>query len=192
MQVWDSLSFIYGHAHLQKHSIKNFGIILSCTCTYSAVMCMYMLISSTYFMYMYIHLTWCAWQATSKKSTGCVCLDINLLKPTRIKFAGDPSPSLSLPHGTLALQKWLDSVYRTAHHALCWLPTKLADWIGENLQDALGFPEKADQRAEPGTDWTPQELNHILQAHVVDGALSTFGCVEWESAGHHVCQILSI
>ncbi len=27
----------------------------------------------------------------------------------------------------------------------------------------------------------PAELNHILQAHVVDGALSTFGCVDWES-----------
>ncbi len=43
------------------------------------------------------------------------------------------------------------------------------------------FTDKADQRAEPGTGWTPAELNHILQAHVVDGALSTFGCVEWGS-----------
>ena len=25
------------------------------------------------------------------------------------------------------------------------------------------------------------ELNHILQSHVVDGTLTTFGCVEWES-----------
>jgi hypothetical protein len=39
----------------------------------------------------------------------------------------------------------------------------------------------ADQRAEPGTGWTPAELNHILNAHVVDGALTTFGCVECES-----------
>ena len=49
------------------------------------------------------------------------------------------------------------------------------------MQYKLGFPDKADQRAEPGSGWTPAELNHILQAHVVDGALSTFGCVEWES-----------
>ncbi len=42
---------------------------------------------------------------------------------------------------------------------------------------------KDDQRAEPGSGWAPAELNHILQAHVVDGALSTFGCVEWESEG---------
>ncbi len=27
----------------------------------------------------------------------------------------------------------------------------------------------------------PDELNHILQAHVVDGSLTTFGSVEWES-----------
>ncbi len=45
----------------------------------------------------------------------------------------------------------------------------------------MGFPDKADKRAPPGTGWTPAELNHILQAHVVDGSLTTFGCVEWES-----------
>ncbi len=49
------------------------------------------------------------------------------------------------------------------------------------MQDELGFPDKADQRAEHGSSWTPAELNHILQAHVVDGALSTFRGVEWES-----------
>ncbi len=57
----------------------------------------------------------------------------------------------------------------------------LGEWIGENLQDELGFPDKADQWAVPGTVWTPAELNHILRAHVVDGALTTFGCVDWES-----------
>jgi hypothetical protein len=77
--------------------------------------------------------------------------------------------------------KWLEYVYRTAHPALRWLSTKLAEWIGENLQDEMGFPDKADKRAPPGTGWTPAELNHILQAHVVDGSLTTFGCVEWES-----------
>jgi hypothetical protein len=77
----------------------------------------------------------------------------------------------------------LKYVYRTAHPALRWLPTKLAEWIGENMQDKLGFADKADTRAAAGTGWTPAELNHILNAHVVDrdGALTTFGCVEWES-----------
>ena len=36
-----------------------------------------------------------------------------------------------------------------------------------------------------GRGWTPAELNSILQNHVVrnraGGALTTFGCVEWES-----------
>jgi hypothetical protein len=132
-------------------------------------------------MYMYIHITWSAWQANSKNSTGCVRLDINLLKPTRIEFADNPAPSLSLPDGPHTPPKWLEYVYRTAHPVLRWLPTKLAEWIGENLQDELGFPDKADQRAEPGSGWTPAELNHILQSHVVDGTLATFGCVEWES-----------
>jgi hypothetical protein len=79
--------------------------------------------------------------------------------------------------------KWLEYIYRTVHPLLQWLPTKLPDWIGENLQDVLGFPDKleADQRAEPGTGGTPAELNHILHEHVVDSALTTFGCVEWES-----------
>jgi hypothetical protein len=104
-----------------------------------------------------------------------------LLKPSRIEFAQDPSPSLLLPAGHLATPTWLEYVYRTAHPVLCWLPTKLAEWIGENLQDELGFPDTADQRAVPGTGWTHAELNHILQAHVVDGALTTFGCVDWES-----------
>ncbi len=45
----------------------------------------------------------------------------------------------------------------------------------------MGFPYKADERAEPGAGWTPAELNHILQAYVVDGAVTTFGCVDWES-----------
>ena len=32
---------------------------------------------------------------------------------------------------------------------LRWLPTKLAEWMGENLPDVLDFPDKADQMAEP-------------------------------------------
>ncbi len=133
-------------------------------------------------MYMYIHITWSAWQANSKNlSTGCVCLYINLLKQTQLEFAENPAPSLSLPNGPPCPPKWLEYVYRTAHPVLCWLPTKLAEWIGENLQDELGFPDKADQRAEPGSFWTPAELHPILQSHVVYGTLTSFGCVEWES-----------
>jgi hypothetical protein len=148
-------------------------------------------------MYVYIPLTWCAWQARSKKSTDCVCPDINLLKSTRIEFADQPAPFLSLPSGPHSSPKWLEYVYKTA--ALAANQTGRVDWcqFGVILQDELGFPDKADQKAKPGSGWTPAELNHILQTHVED-TLTTFGCVEWESnlcrgimSLIHVCQMLS-
>ena len=134
--------------------------------------------SSKLRIYLDIH---CGVQADSINSTGRVRLDLNLLKPSRIEFLHDPERPLTVPNGKESCPTWLEYVYRTAHPALRWLPTKLAEWIGENLQDELGFPDKADKRAAAGSGWTPAELNHILQAHVVDGALTTFGCVEWES-----------
>jgi hypothetical protein len=110
-------------------------------------------------------------------------LDINLLKPSRLEFADEPVPLLAMLDAHASSPQWLEYSYRKAHPALRWLPTKLAEWIGENLQDQLGFqvPDKADQRAAPGSGWTPAELNHILNAYVVDRTLTTFGCVEWES-----------
>ena len=87
---------------------------------------------------------------------------------------------MTMPDGS-SPPNWLEYVYLTAHPALRWLPTKLAEWIGENMQDELGFADKADKRAQPGTGWTPAELNRILQDHVVHGELTTFGCVEWQS-----------
>ncbi len=80
-------------------------------------------------------LTRCSVQANSKDSTGCVRLDINLLKPSRIEFAQDQSASLLLSAGHLATPLWLEYVYRTVHPVLRWLPTKLAEWIGDNVQD---------------------------------------------------------
>ena len=120
-------------------------------------------------------------QASTRCSAGCVCLDLNLLKPSRIEFLQDPARPLTVSDGQASSPNWLEYVYRTAHPALRWLPTKLAEWIGENMQDELGFADKADKRAAHGAGWTPAELNNILQAHVVDGGLTTFGCVEWES-----------
>ena len=51
--------------------------------------------------------------------------------------------------------------------ALRWQPAKLAEWImiGENLQEDLGFPDKEDKRAQPGTGWSPAEFNSILQVN---------------------------
>ncbi len=109
----------------------------------------------------------------------------DFLKPSRIELQGQAlAPHLALHHAHPSSSSespdWLEHVYRTGHPVLCWLLTKLAEWIGENLQEALGFPDKADKRTHPCTGWTPDELNHILQDHFVDGAL-ILGCVEWES-----------
>ena len=63
---------------------------------------------------------------------------------------------------------------------LQYLPTKIAEWIGENMQDKLGFPDKKDPNK-----WSVSELNDILKTHVVcdrNGcSLQMFGCLEWES-----------
>ena len=75
---------------------------------------------------------------------------------------------------------WLEYAYGKHHPALQYLPTKLAEWIGENLQNELGFPDKQDP-----TKWTVPELNNNLRLHVVPDrngcALHTFWCLEWES-----------
>ena len=83
---------------------------------------------------------------------------------------------------------WLEYAYRKHHPVLQYLPTKLAEWIGENMQDKLGFPEKRDPNK--WSHWSVSELNTILQTHVAtlvsdrNGCsfkLQTFGCLEWES-----------
>ena len=63
---------------------------------------------------------------------------------------------------------------------LHYLPIKLAEWIGKNMQDEVGFPDKKDPNK-----WSVSELNEFLKTHVVcDGngySLQTFGSLEWES-----------
>ncbi len=68
--------------------------------------------------------------------------------------------------------------FRTSHPVLCWLPTKLAKWIGANLPEELLIPDKIEVR------WTAAELNNILLNNVVWGPhkhLRTFGSTIWES-----------
>ena len=132
-------------------------------------------------IYLVHNLTYLFFQSNDKNLAGCVRLDVNFLKPSIVEFMQEQAPVVNLGEGQVPYQNWLEYVYRTAHPTLCWLPTKLAEWIGENLQEELGFPDKADKRAEPGTGWTAAELNGILHNHVVNGILTSFGCVEWES-----------
>ncbi len=62
-------------------------------------------------------------------------MDVNLLKPSRLEFADEPIPMLAMLDAHASSPQWLEYSYRKAHPALRWLPTKLAEWIGENLQD---------------------------------------------------------
>jgi hypothetical protein len=59
----------------------------------------------------------------------------------------------------------LDNLENYQSDAQRWLHSKLAEWIGENLQEALGFPDNDNARASAGSGWTAAELNHILQVH---------------------------
>ena len=50
---------------------------------------------------------------------------------------------------------------RKHHPVLQYLPTKLAEWIGENVQDELGFSKKKDPNK-----LSVSELNDMLRTHV--------------------------
>ena len=56
------------------------------------------------------------------------------------------------------------------------LPTKLAEWIGEIMQEELGFPDREDPNK-----WSVSQLNYILRIHMVHDrngcALHTFGAL---------------
>ncbi len=133
-------------------------------------------------MYVCIHLTWCAWQASSNWKNQLVVCSLTSI------FSSPPKSSLQInlppPFPYLMDLNPLQSGWSTYTGLLilCCVGCQ------PNWQSGLvsicrmsWFPDKADQRAEPGSGWTPAELNHILQTHVVAGTLTTFGCVEWES-----------
>ena len=75
--------------------------------------------------------------------------------------------------------EWINYAYRAAHPILRWLPSKLAEWIGDNYGAALSIPLRNDAAA-----WSVGELNAILENNIVPGTkghLSTFGAIQWES-----------
>ena len=120
-------------------------------------------------------------QSTNRNLSGSVKLDLDLLKPWRVSAApatGDDSASPAVQHMSQRHPKqvWLEYAYSKHHPFLQWLPTKLAEWIANNMQDKLGCPDKAD----PRRGWPPAELNSILQNRVMrnrDGcSLRTFRC----------------
>jgi hypothetical protein len=130
--------------------------------------------SSTFHEYHVAELS--AFQADKKWATGSVILDLELLKPCRVSAVAEGTIERTAP----ADRVWLEYAYRKHHPVLQYLPTKLAEWIGENMQDELGFPDKSDPNK-----WSVSELNDLLKTHVVCNkngcSLETFGCLEWES-----------
>jgi hypothetical protein len=73
---------------------------------------------------------------------------------------------------------WASYRYRNAHPILRWLPTKLAEWIGDNYGDVLGIPARS-----LADGWQVGELNAILDNNLVSGTtghLRTFGAIQWE------------
>ena len=102
------------------------------------------------------------------------------MKPFRVAGAASDFGSAKVCREHAPDKVWLEYAYRKSHPALQFLPTKLAEWIGENMQDELGFPDKRDPNK-----WSVSELNDILRKHLVRDrkgcSLRTFGCVEWES-----------
>ncbi len=111
-----------------------------------------------------LYLTYCLMNRLTSVDgldSGCVHLDINLLKPSRLEFQiQDLSPNVALQVGdSLCLSPaWLEYVYRSSHPVLRWLPNKLAEWIqvDQNLQEEFGFPGKGEAKASPGSEcqWT--------------------------------------
>ena len=76
-------------------------------------------------------------------------LDIHLLKPAR--FQTDANSPMQLLTDMLhneniqPAQEWIRYAYRTSHPVLRFLPTKLAEFIGENYASELGIPPKTDR-----------------------------------------------
>ena len=134
-------------------------------------------------------------QAEGANGRGQHFLDLHLLKPQElsahsVQNSGVQASFDSSSHGpqadvqlgqpaSAAGSESIEYVYRKFHPMLRWLPSTLAEWVGDNLGPQLGIqPKRSDC-------WTTVELNTILLDNIVqrrDGAhLGTFGCIQWES-----------
>jgi hypothetical protein len=65
---------------------------------------------------------------------------VELLKPLRVAAVASDRLKRAGAEDTV----WLVYTYRKHHPVLQYLPTKLAERIGENMQKELGFPDRAD------------------------------------------------
>jgi hypothetical protein len=118
-----------------------------------------------------------------RRGRGRKDIDIHLLKPARFRpdpeWAVPPADRDGIVHDEDLDQEpeWITYEFRKAHPVLRWLPTKLAEWIGANLSEALLIPDKKEDK------WTAAELNDIILNNIVrspHGHLRTFGGIKWE------------
>ena len=123
--------------------------------------------------------TWAGRSQSSKthEYKGKHVLDIHLLKAERHEAVPVAGPQL-LVCDNAAAPEWVTYQYRTAHPILRWLPTKLAEWLAENMSAELVIPAKT------AAQWTVGELNNILANNLVPnqygGHLRTFTTLQWE------------
>jgi len=100
-------------------------------------------------------------------------LDIHLLKAERHEAVQLPDPGL-LVSDDANPPEWVTYQYRKVHPILRWLPSKLAEWLAENMQAELAIP------AKQGNRFTVAELNSILVPNKYGGHLRTWTTLQWE------------
>jgi hypothetical protein len=108
-------------------------------------------------------------------------VDIHLLKAERHEAVLLPGHVL-LVSDDADSPEWVTYQYSKAHPVLCWLPSKLAEWLAENMQAELAIPLAAKQ----GNRFTVAELNSIfatvlgLVPNRYGVHLKTWTTLQWE------------
>jgi len=116
--------------------------------------------------------------AVGNHHRGKEVLDIHLLKAAAHEAVAHQHLGL-VPYTDDTRPEWVTYPYRIAHPILRWLPSKLAEWLSENLAEELAIPAKR------GDKWTVEELNTVLENNLVasgstGGHIRTFGAIQWE------------
>ena len=74
---------------------------------------------------------------TISSLTGKEKLHVHFLKPSRLEVVQEQLQDIC--YADIADQSsWIE--YRTLHPIICWLPSNLAAWIGDNYGEDLGIP----------------------------------------------------
>lgn len=81
--------------------------------------------------------------------------------------------------------RWAAYKWRTAQPLLQYLPTKLAQFLGNNMSRQLGIDSQALNPSLEPEGWTVSAMNKILRDHVIRGQdgnhLRVFGGIQWEN-----------